>query len=114
MPGPTIPTRCSWCRSPKGSDVNVASHLLLDVLQGSVDTAVVISNDSALEFPVHQARARVPVGTINPTKNYPSGRLSGDPHTGAGLHWWYQLTPADLHAAQLPQTVGTLSKPAPW
>src|SRR2546426_5052091 len=31
-------------REEKGSDVNVASHLLVDVLKGDVDAAVVISN----------------------------------------------------------------------
>ncbi|QQM53006.1 hypothetical protein [Rhodococcus pyridinivorans] len=101
-------------REEKGSDVNVAAHLLLDVLEGRVDAAVVISNDSDLAFPVEQARLRVPVGMINPTKNYPSGRLNGDPQSGAGRHWWYQLTPQDLYAAQLPPTIGKIVKPAPW
>ncbi|MDO1481582.1 NYN domain-containing protein [Rhodococcus ruber] len=101
-------------REEKGSDVNVAAHLLLDVLDDRVDAAVVISNDSDLAFPIAQARLRVPVGMINPTKNYPSGRLSGDPQAGAGRHWWYQLTPQDLYAAQLPPVIGKISKPAPW
>lgn len=69
-------------REEKGSDVNVASHLLLDVLQGHVEAAIVISNDSDLEFPVKQARLRVPVGTVNPTKGFPAGRLNGPPATG--------------------------------
>jgi hypothetical protein len=43
-------------REEKGSDVNVAAHLLLDVLGGAVDGALVISNDSDLRFPVEQAR----------------------------------------------------------
>lgn len=58
-------------REEKGSDVNVASHLLIDVLGGMVDAAVVISNDSDLEFPVRHARELVPVGLVNPTKGYP-------------------------------------------
>ncbi|MFT4187056.1 MAG: NYN domain-containing protein [Aeromicrobium sp.] len=101
-------------REEKGSDVNVASHLLLDVLQHSVDAAVVISNDSDLEFPIRQARDRVPVGTINPTKGYTAGALNGAPADGVGGHWWYQLTPADLFGAQLPVMIGRLEKPAPW
>ncbi|GAA1836336.1 hypothetical protein GCM10009795_096880 [Nocardioides hankookensis] len=101
-------------REEKGSDVNVASHLLLDVLQGHVDAAVVISNDSDLEFPIREARNRVPVGTVNPTKNYTAGALNGAPADGVGGHWWYQLTAADLQAAQMPATVGKLQKPAPW
>lgn len=67
-------------REEKDSDVNVAaSHLLLDVLQDRADAAMVISNDSDLEFPVRRARQRVPVAVINPTKNYPADRLSNAP-----------------------------------
>lgn len=50
----------------KASDVNVATHLLLDVLGGEVDAAVVVSNDSDLRLPIREARQRVPVGLINP------------------------------------------------
>jgi NYN domain len=50
----------------KGSDVNVAAHLLVDVLAGGFDAAVVISNDSDLRWPVQEARRRVPVGVVNP------------------------------------------------
>jgi uncharacterized LabA/DUF88 family protein len=35
-------------REEKGTDVNVASHLLIDVLTGAVDAAVIVSNDSDL------------------------------------------------------------------
>ena len=71
-------------REEKGSDVNVAAHLLLDVLQGTVEAAVVISNDSDLAFPVTEARQRVPMGMVNPTKGYPAGRLNGSPLEGPG------------------------------
>lgn len=49
-------------REEKGSDVNLAAHLLIDVLGGEVDGALVMSNDSDLRFPVEQARQHVPVG----------------------------------------------------
>lgn len=49
-------------REEKGSDVNEAAHLLVDVLTGVVDAAVVVSNDSDLEFPVSYARTRVAEG----------------------------------------------------
>jgi hypothetical protein len=101
-------------REEKGSDVNVASHLLLDVLAGSVDAAVVVSNDSDLAFPVRQARLRVPVGLVNPTKNYPAGALNGDPSDGVGGHWWHKLTPAELTTAQLPTPIGRLHRPSGW
>ncbi|TFF12434.1 NYN domain-containing protein [Cellulosimicrobium funkei] len=101
-------------REEKGSDVNVAAHLLIDVLTGAVDAAVVISNDSDLEFPVRHARGLVPIGLVNPTKGYPAGKLNGDPAQGPGGHWWYQLTCDDLYASQLPVTVGKLTRPAAW
>lgn len=101
-------------REEKGSDVNVAAHLLIDVLEERVDAAVVISNDSDLTYPIAVARQRVPVGTVNPTRGYWATGLSGKPEGGVGGHWWYQLVPADLHASQLPPTVGKLCKPAPW
>jgi hypothetical protein len=99
-------------REEKGSDVNVASHLLVDVLTGEVDAAVVISNDSDLRFPVQHARTHVPVGLINPSANYLAGALRGVAAEGVGRHWWQQLTATDLKACQLPNPVGAYSRPA--
>ncbi|BAK36837.1 hypothetical protein MLP_38230 [Microlunatus phosphovorus NM-1] len=39
-------------REEKGSDVNVASHLLIDLLTDAVDPAAVISDDSDLAYPI--------------------------------------------------------------
>lgn len=98
----------------KGSDVNVASHLLLDVLGGAIDAAIVISNDSDLRFPLAQARQRVPVGLVNPSKGFLAGDLRGNPQDGVGLHWWKQLTAADFKQHQMPDAVGAYSRPANW
>jgi hypothetical protein len=101
-------------REEKGSDVNVAAHLLLDVLGGTVDGALVISNDSDLRFPVEQASQHVPVGLINPSRNYLAGDLRGTPNAGAGRHWWAGLTPDDLRVHQLPDPAGPYPRPAGW
>jgi hypothetical protein len=101
-------------REEKGSDVNVAAHLLLDVLAGAVDGALVISNDSDLRFPVEQARLRVPVGLVNPSRNYLAGDLRGSPTAGAGRHWWARLSAADLRHHQLPDPVGPYRRPDGW
>ena len=101
-------------REEKGSDVNVATHLLLDVFDPRVDAAVVISNDSDLALPITQARTRVPVGTVHPGTNYLAGALSGDPNDGVGRHWWRQLTPGDFTTHQLPDPAGRYRKPAGW
>jgi uncharacterized LabA/DUF88 family protein len=101
-------------REEKGTDVNVASHLLIDVLTRAVDAAVVISNDSDLAYPVTVARTHVPVGTVNPTPNYRAGRLAGSPHDGVGEHWWCRISQLDLTSCQLPDRVGPLRRPGPW
>lgn len=85
-------------REEKGTDVNVASRLLMDVLSGAVDAAVVVSNDSDLALPVWFARTRVPVGAVNPTSGCFAGNLEGSPNEGASGHWRYQATAADLPA----------------
>lgn len=101
-------------REEKGSDVNVASHLLLDVLGGTVEAAIVFSNDSDLRYPLIEARKRVPVGLINPSPNWLAGALKGEPGEGAGSHWWRKLTAAEIEANQLPDPVGSYRKPAEW
>jgi uncharacterized LabA/DUF88 family protein len=98
----------------KGSDVNVASHLLLDVLSGSVDAAVVVSNDSDLAFPIRAARDRVPVGMINPRGTYFAGDLVGKKTDGVGGHWWWKLNAATYRANQLPDPAGRFTRPPGW
>ena len=52
----------------KGSDVNLASYLLFDAFDEDFDTALVVSNDSDLVFPVGEVRHRfnVTVGVASP------------------------------------------------
>ena len=101
-------------REEKGSDVNVAAHLLVDVLTSVVDAAIIISNDSDLQFPVSYARGRVPVGLVNPSAAYLAGALRGKPSEGVGSHWWHRLSSADLHACQLPDPVASFARPVGW
>ncbi|MEU8174969.1 hypothetical protein AB0C14_18990 [Microbispora hainanensis] len=101
-------------REEKGYDVNVASHLLIDVLTKRIDGAVVISNDSDLRFPVQEARKHVPVGLINPSTNRLAGALKDQPTVGAGGHWWRQLVVADFQSHELPDPAGGYSRPAGW
>lgn len=101
-------------REEKGSDVNVASHLLLDALGEKIDGAIVISNDSDLRFPIQRVRERIPVGTVNPTRRYRAGALGGDASSGAGRHWWLNLQATDFRSHQLSDPCGGYSKPPPW
>ncbi|HET6915586.1 MAG TPA: NYN domain-containing protein [Acidimicrobiales bacterium] len=98
----------------KGSDVNVASHLLLDVLSASVDAAVVVSNDSDLAFPIKAARSRVPVGLVNPRDGYTAGDLTGSKGDGVGGHWWWRLKAITYKNNQLPDPAGGFRRPTGW
>lgn len=98
----------------KGSDVNVAAHLLIDVLEGAVDAAVVVSNDSDLAFAIAHARTKVPVGVINPRGNPTAGALRGTADDGVGRHWWHRLTAEELYRHPLPDQVGGYHRPPEW
>lgn len=99
----------------KGSDVNLASRLLLDVFKQECDTAVVISNDSDLAEPVRMARHELgaKVGVINPhPPNKRSRELSRD------ANFFKQIRSTALASAQFPATltdaVGKFHKPKTW
>ena len=98
----------------KGTDVNVASRLLLDVLGKQVDAAIVVSNDSDLRLPIQESRLRVPVGTVNPGQGRLAGDLAGGSDDGVGMHWWYKLDAADYTDCQLPDPVEQFAKPTDW
>jgi uncharacterized LabA/DUF88 family protein len=55
----------------KGSDVNLACHLLLDAFQGNFDVAAVLSNDSDLVEPIRIVTQVLgkPVGLLSPVSN---------------------------------------------
>lgn len=98
----------------KGSDVNVASHLLLDVLARRIDGAVVIWNDSDLALPIREARKLVTVGLINPRGAHTAGALKGNKTDGVGGHWWWRLQAAALLRNQLPNPAGGQRRPPGW
>jgi NYN domain len=55
----------------KGSDVNLATYLLIDAFRRDSDLAVVVSNDSDLCEPIRIVKDEfgVPVGLLNPHRN---------------------------------------------
>jgi hypothetical protein len=96
----------------KGSDVNLATYLLLDAFDQACETAVVISNDSDLVLPIAIVRSRFcPVGVLNPHK-HPTNEMK----TTASFH--RQIHRNDLAACQFPPTLtdqhGTIHKPTTW
>lgn len=98
----------------KGSDVNLASHLLIDILEKRIDAAVVISNDGDLRHPLKFVRTRAPVALINPSRRPTSQMLKGDTRDGVGNHWWSRLADVNFKQNQLPAKVGNQYKPQGW
>ncbi|MCY3748926.1 MAG: NYN domain-containing protein [Chloroflexi bacterium] len=97
----------------KGSDVNLASHLLLDGFEDDYELAVVISNDSDLQTPIDLVRTRLnkEVGVFDP-----SLRRSFQLYKAAS--WYRPLRRGPLMASQFPGTLrdsqGTITKPSGW
>lgn len=106
-----------WNTEEKGSDVSLASHLLIDGFRARYDLAVVVSNDSDLKEPVEFVRSdlRAPVGILNPHSNR-SWALS-PPKMPLGS-FYKPIRPAALAASQFPSTLtdedGTIRRPSTW
>ena len=107
----------------KGSDVNLAAHLLLDGFRNKYECAIVMSGDSDLVTPIRMVRDELkkPVGILNPQRL--SGPNCRPPRKNAGLQHaasFYQngVTWAQLQAAQFPPTMtdvtGAFHKPPTW
>jgi uncharacterized LabA/DUF88 family protein len=61
----------------KGSDVNIAAHMIHDAHKGNYEVAVVLSNDSDLVEPIKIVRRELnlPVIVLNPIPTHPSHEL---------------------------------------
>jgi uncharacterized LabA/DUF88 family protein len=97
----------------KGSDVNLATYLLLDAFKGDCDVAVVISNDSDLKLPIEVAQRELGlrVGVVNP---HPPARRS----RALQPTFFKQIRSSALASCQFPSlladTRGEIKKPARW
>lgn len=97
----------------KGSDVNIASYLLLDAAKGDCDVAVVVSNDSDLKEPIALAQSEfgVKVGVVNP---HPTNKRS----LVLKPTFFKQLRASALRRSQFPASMtdalGAFQKPASW
>jgi len=97
----------------KGSDVNLASLLLIDAFDRDCDAAVVLSNDADLCLPIELARTRLglKVGIVNPhPARLRSQALRGD--------FFKQLRVSAVAQCQFPAEMrdgaGVFRKPAEW
>jgi hypothetical protein len=102
-----------WRTEEKGSDVNLATRLLIDAIDDTYDWAIVVSNDSDLAEPIRFVRHRFgkAVGLLSP---FP--RVAAVLRPLATRTW--TIRPEDLAAAQLADEIedvhGTIRKPAGW
>lgn len=97
----------------KATDVNVAAHLLIDVLEKHIDAAIVITNDGDLQFALKHARKHVPIGLINPGTKFTVHELL-EPFEEGSKNWWANLTDKDYKNHQLPDQIGDICKPNGW
>jgi hypothetical protein len=100
----------------KGSDVNLATFLLLDAFRHESGMAVVVSNDSDLAEPIRVLiqELGVPVGLVNP---HPAKYRSRD-LLQLGPLFFKQVRPSALRDCQLPRvlqdTQGEIRRPDAW
>jgi uncharacterized LabA/DUF88 family protein len=98
----------------KGSDVNLATHLLMDAFDDLFDVAVIISNDSDLKEPIAQVRQRFgkTIGILAPD----GARISRALLPLA--HFIKPIRTGALSNAQFPSQmsdgVGAFQKPSNW
>jgi hypothetical protein len=106
-----------WQTEEKGSDVNLASHLLVDGFRACYDLAVVISNDSDLKEPVRLVREELnaPVGVLNP---HPNRSWALSPRALPTGSFFKPIRQGVLADCQFPQELqdakGTIRKPKRW
>ena len=98
----------------KGSDVNLASHLLMDAFKDRYDCAVILSNDSDLFTPLEMVKKefKKKIGLITPNK-HPSRHLMKIADFVKPIR-----SKALLKACQFPEKLrdnrGEFKKPTSW
>ena len=98
----------------KGSDVNIAAHLIHDAHNRKFEKAALISNDSDLAEPVRMVtqELHLPVVVVNPHKHRQSAELT---KYAASVK---QIRAGLLSASLLPPSLvdahGTITKPPGW
>jgi len=96
----------------KGSDVNLATRLLVDGFRGAYATAVVISNDSDLKAPIEAARRErgLRVGVVIPNTRVRRSALPAD--------FYRRIRRGVLSVSQFPPTLsdtnGSFHRPRSW
>ena len=99
----------------KGSDVNLATRLLVDGFNGEYEQAVVVSNDADFSGPMRYVRddLGLRVTLVNPDARDPSPRDLASAATYVKRLW-----KSHLRRSQLPDSladeIGTITRPGGW
>ncbi len=99
----------------KGTDVNLATRLLVDGFSGAYEQAVVVSNDSDLASPMRYVRdeLNLKMTVVNPDNNNHTHRDLADSAT-----YVRRLRRSHLRRSQFPSTLsdaqGRFTKPPTW
>ena len=98
----------------KGSDVNIATHIVNDGHTGAYQVAVIISNGSDLVEPVKIVcqELKLPVGVLNPIPAHPSYELRK--HTTFVKPIRKGVLAASQFPDQLKDAIGEFHKPPTW
>lgn len=97
----------------KGSDVNLALHLLSDGYKNAYDVAVIVSNDSDLLLPVQFVKKELgkKIGILNPQK-HPSKVLIANADFVKNIR--KGVLSKSLFPTSLTDSQGTFTKPVAW
>lgn len=98
----------------KGSDVNIATHLINDGYKSAYETAVIVTNDSDLLEPIRIVRSELglAVGVLNPHKNPTSKVLAR--HASFVRQIRQGVLAASQFPAELTDAHGVFHKPPSW
>ena len=97
----------------KGSDVNLATFLLVDAFNKDCDMSVIVSNDSDLKTPIEFLRTQlgIKVGILNPQTNRSWALYNA-------VDFYYAIRQGTLRASQFPPQLsdsrGIINKPQSW
>jgi hypothetical protein len=101
----------------KGTDVNLATYLLMDGYEKEYEQALVISNDADLALPISIVRDRLqrPIGIVNPNTN-PKEGMPKELRDAATFE--RRIYKSVLMKCQFPptlqDTIGIITKPSTW
>jgi len=114
-PGPGGPKHVRVIKTEeKGSDVNIAAHMINDGYKGRYQVAILVSNDSDLVEPVRIVRneLKLPVGVLNPFIHSPSFGLRS--HSTFVKPIRAGVLAASQFSPSMQDATGVFSKPPSW